>query len=257
MRTRTIALANQKGGSGKTTTAVNLGAALARAGRRVLLVDLDPQAHATLHLGQNPETLGNSVYEVLKGQLRAEEAAVRILDRLDLLPANVHLANAEEELRDIKGRETLLRAALGPLERSYDYILVDCPPSLGLLTLAALVASGEVIVALQAQFLALAGSGKLLETVELVKSRGLNAGLEISGVLATMYDQRTTLSEEVLAEMRKHFKGKVYRALIRGNVALAEAPIRGLDIFRYQAASHGAEDYAALAREVIRQEKAP
>lgn len=255
MRSRVIALANQKGGSGKTTTTVNLGAALARSGRRVLLVDLDPQAHATLHLGQDPERLVNSVYEVLRGQIRTEEAAVKILDKLDLLPANVHLANAEEELRGISGRETLLRRALEPLERDYDYILVDCPPSLGLLTLAALVASREVFIALQAQYLALAGSGKLLETVELVKSRGLNRELEISGVLATMYDQRTALSEEVLAEMKKHFKDRVFKTLLRVNVALAEAPIRGLDIFRYQEASHGAEDYAALAREVIRQEK--
>lgn len=254
MRTRTIALANQKGGSGKTTTAVDVGAALARAGKKVLLVDFDPQAHATLHLGQDPEAVVNSVYEVLTGAIRAEEAVLRAAEGLDLMPANVHLANAEEELRNRPGRENLLRAAIDPLRGSYDYILIDCPPALGLLTLGALVAAREVIVTLQAQFLALTGSGKLLETVELVRQR-INPELEIAGVVATMYDQRTRLSEEVVAEIKKHFKGKVYKTMIRVNVALAEAPIRGLDIFRYEPASHGAQDYEALAQEIIRQEQ--
>lgn len=254
MKTRIISIANQKGGSGKTTTAVNLAAALAQSGRRALLADLDPQGQATLHLGRDPEAAVNSVYEVIRGQIPAEEALVPILDGLDLLPANVHLANAEEELRAEPGRENLLRAALEPVERRYDYILIDCPPSLGLLTLAALVASNEVIITVQAQFFALAGSGKLLETVELVRSRGLNPGLRISGILATIYDQRTALASEVAAEMKKHFPGRVFKTLIRVNVALAEAPALGLDIFRYQANSHGAEDYLALAEEIINQE---
>lgn len=254
MNTRIISIANQKGGSGKTTTAVNLAAALARKDRRTLLVDLDPQGHATLHFGKNPENLESSVYEVIRGQVKAEGALVPILAGLDLLPANVHLANAEEELRATPGRENLLRTALEPVERHYDYILIDCPPSLGLLTLAALVASGEVIITVQAQFFALAGSGKLLETVELVRSRGLNPGLKLSGILATIYDQRTALAAEVVAEMKKHFPGMVFNTPIRVNIALAEAPARGLDIFRYEANSHGADDYLALAGELIEQE---
>jgi len=254
MKTRIISIANQKGGSGKTTTAVNLAAALARSGRRALLVDLDPQGHATLHLGKDPEKLASSASQVLTGNARAEEATVPILDGLDLLPAGPDLANAEAILRDRPGRENALRVALEPVERHYDYILIDCPPSWGLLNLAALAASGEVIITAQAQFFALAGVGKLLETVELVRSRGLNPGLKVSGILATIYDCRTTLAGEVLDRLKKLFPGMVFKTPIRVNVALAEAPIRGLDIFRYQANSHGAEDYLALAGEIINQE---
>lgn len=254
MKTRIIALANQKGGSGKTTTAVNLAAALARSGRRVLLVDLDPQGHATLHLGKEPEKLASSASQVLTGHARAEEVTVPILDRLDLLPANSDLANAEAMLRDRPGRENALRAALEPVERHYDYILIDCPPAWGLLHLAAMTAAGEVIITVQAQFFALAGAGKLLDTVALVRERGLNPGLKTAGILATIYDGRTALAGQVLEQLKKLFPGRVFDTPIRVNVALAEAPIRGLDIFRYQENSHGAEDHLALAGEIMRQE---
>ena len=253
MKTRIIALANQKGGSGKTTTTVNLGAALARRKKKVLLIDLDPQAHASLHLGISPEDEVNSVYEVIQGEIRAEDAAVGILENLDLLPADVHLAGAEEYLHNKPGRESYLKEAIKPLRGRYEYILIDCPPSLGLLTQNALTAAQEVFIALQSQYLALAGSGQLLEVVELVKER-INPALKITGIISCMFDKRTNLSREVLGELKKHFKGRVFKTSIRVNVALAEAPIRGQDIFRYEPRSHGAQDYKSLAREVIKQE---
>jgi chromosome partitioning protein len=246
-----LALANQKGGVGKTTTAVNLGAALAALGKRILLIDLDPQANATSHLGYHHSVLERSVYNVLLGRSTIPEATVHTTRlNLDLLPAVTELAGAEIEMVGMMAREQLLKRALGRVEERYEYILLDPPPSLGLLTVNALTAAHGVIVPVQAEYLALEGLSKLVSTLQLVQEQ-LNPDLEITGLLLTMYDARTNLAADVAAEIRSHFPRQVFNTHIPRNVRLSEAPSHGSTIFELDPRSTGAEAYAALAHEVI------
>jgi chromosome partitioning protein len=250
---RVIAVFNHKGGVGKTTTVANLGAGLARHGRRVLMVDADPQACLTVHFGIDPETAADTIYEVLCRELRFAEA-VRPTgeENLLLVPSHLDLAGAELELATTMGRERLVRDALEGYLREHlelDYVLLDCPPSLGLLTVNALTASDEVFVPLQTEFLALRGVGKLVEVITLVRRR-LNPDLTITGILPTLSRTGTLLAREVEEEIAKYFGPKVFKTKIRNNVRLAEAPSHGQSIFRYAPTSAGAQDYATLAEEV-------
>ena len=249
---RVIAIANQKGGVGKTTTAINLGASLAVAEKRTLVVDIDPQGNATSGLGlERRETLP-TVYDVLVGEKTAEEAVSHHLhfSCLDLIPSTRDLVGAEIELVQAPQRESILRKALEPIRDQYDYILVDCPPSLGLLTLNTLTASDSVLIPIQCEFYALEGLSQLLNTIRLVQ-KGLNPGLDIEGVLLTMYDKRLNLSRQVAAEAREYFGAKVYRTPIPRNVRLAEAPSFGQPIVLYDVLSQGAQAYLSLAKELL------
>lgn len=250
--TRIYTLANQKGGVGKTTTAINLGAYLAYYGQRVLLVDLDPQANATSCLGVNKNNVRGGVYETLIGR---SAPAAHILHnprlKLSLLPSSPALAGAEVELVNELARETRLKNALAPVEERYDYILIDCPPSLGLLTLNGLVAGRNgVIIPVQCEYLPLEGLGQLTQTIDRVR-QAIFPNLHVRGVVLTMYDGRTNLSNDVVAEVRRHFPDQVFAALIPRSVRLAEAPSYGQPITVYAPSSPGAEAYAALALEVL------
>jgi len=250
---RIIGLINQKGGVGKTTTVVNLGAALCQLKKRILLVDMDPQANLSYHLlGTDVHGLERSIYDTLTGKVGLKDVLVKRKDGLEVIPSGVGLSGFEVESARKKGREILLKRALDTL-RGYDYILVDCPPSLGLLTLNVLVAVREVFIPLQVEFFALQGISRLLETVGVVRDR-LNKSLEITGILLCMYDIRRRLSKEIEGKITDYFKDKVFKAVIRENVSLAESPSYGQSIFEYSPGSHGAEDYLKLAREVIRYE---
>ncbi len=248
---RIIALANQKGGVGKTTTAVNLGAALARDGFEVLIVDMDPQGNASSGLGLVDRDNTSTIYDVLVRGLPVFRA-IRAPDgyaTLSLVPANRDLVGAEVELVGVRDRETLLRESLAPVVEDFDYVLIDCPPSLGLLTLNTLAAADAVLIPIQCEYYALEGLSQLLNTIQLVQ-RGLNPGLEIEGVLLTMYDQRLSLSRQVANEAKKYFGRRVFETVIPRNVSIAEAPGFGLGVADYNPASLGAVRYAALAREV-------
>jgi chromosome partitioning protein len=250
---RVLAVVNQKGGVGKTTTSVNLAAAFAQAGRRVLLVDLDPQGNATMGSGVDKRSLARTVYHVLLGL--AELGGVRLrVERggFDLLPANRDLAGAEVELVELQGRETRLKDALERVAHEYDFVLIDCPPSLSLLTVNALTAAQRVLIPMQCEYYALEGLSDLVGTIKRVRSN-LNPQLEIAGLLRTMYDPRNTLSQQVSQQLEQHFGEKVYRTLVPRNVRLAEAPSYGVPAVLWDAASKGAQAYLALAAEILAQ----
>jgi chromosome partitioning protein len=247
-----IAIANQKGGVGKTTTAINLGASLAVAERKTLVLDIDPQGNATSGLGVVGRTQRPTIYSVLIGESAMRDAIVPAVHfpHLDLVPSTRDLVGAEIELVSAMNRERILRKVLEDVREEYDFILVDCPPSLGLLTLNTLTAADSVLIPIQCEFYALEGLSQLLNTVRLVQ-RGLNPELEIEGVLLTMYDKRLNLSRQVTAEAREYFGPKVFRSLIPRNVRLAEAPSFGKPIVVYDVVSAGAQAYLELAHEVI------
>ena len=249
---RVIAIANQKGGVGKTTTAINLGASLAVSEMRTLIIDIDPQGNATSGLGIRRGETASTIYDVLVEGRPLPEAVERQVHfpSLDVVPSTRDLVGAEIELVPVDGRETILRRALEPLRSEYDFVLVDCPPSLGLLTLNTLTAADSVLIPIQCEFYALEGLSQLLNTVRHVQ-RGLNRSLEIEGVLLTMYDKRLNLSRQVADEAKEYFGGRVYTTMIPRNVRLAEAPSFGQPIVQYDVLSAGARSYLSLAREVL------
>ncbi len=249
--TKTIALANQKGGVGKTTTAINLSAALAGSGKRVLLVDADPQANASSGLGVDIRDLQASIYECLVGSVDPKKAIVKTdVENLYLIPSHIDLVGAEIEMLNLRDREQLLKRVLQQVKSDYDYILIDCSPSLGLITVNALTASDSVIIPVQCEFFALEGIAKLLNTIKIIKSQ-LNPNLSIMGFVLTMYDNRLRLSNQVLDEVKRHFGDLVFHTVIARNVRLSEAPSHGQTILDYEPKSKGAVAYKALAREVL------
>ena len=251
---RVISIASQKGGVGKTTTTINLGACLAQENKRVLVVDIDPQGNATSGLGINGNDQRNTVYEVLIGQADIADAIMpTALATLDLLPAGQRLSGAEVELVGMMARETKLKACLAKVREEYDYIFIDSPPSLGLLTVNSLTASDSVLIPLQCEYLALEGLTQLIGAIRLVQDH-LNPALRIEGVLLTMFDARLNLSQQVAEEARKFFSDRVYKAVIPRNVRLSEAPSFGKPIVLYDPHSSGAESYRELAREVLEHE---
>lgn len=249
--TKIIAIINQKGGVGKSTTAINLSAALGEMGKQVLLVDLDPQGNATSGLGIEKGQLSVCVYDVLLNDVPIQDAIIPdVCPGLDLVPATINLAGAEVELVSEMARENRLKDAVGTMRGRYDYIFIDCPPSLGLLTVNALVGADKLIIPIQTEFYALEGVTKLLESMKRVKSR-LNPSLDIFGILLTMYDGRTTLSRQVAAEVRNYFTDQVFETIIPRTVKLSEAPSYGMPIIQYDPSGKGAAAYKELAKEVV------
>ncbi len=244
--TRIISISNHKGGVAKTTSAVNIGAGIANLGKRVLMIDMDPQANLTVSLGVNmPET---TIYEALRGE--SELKPIEVYKNFYIIPSTLDLSGAEMELSSEAGREFILKELLEPIKANFDYILIDCPPSLGLLTINAFTASDEVFIPIQPHYLAIKGLTKILEVVNKIKKR-INRKIEITGVFVTLFDKRKILHKDVYETIEGYFGERVFKARIRENIALAEAPSNGLDIFRYARDSNGAFDYGKLAKEVI------
>lgn len=255
MKGKVVAIANQKGGVGKTTTSINLAASLARTRRRVLLIDLDPQGNATMGSGVDKDEVKANTYTVLIGGDAIDTAAVTVESGYDLVPSNASLSGAEVELIELENRERRLRQGLASVREKYDYILIDCPPALNLLTVNALVAANSVIIPMQCEYYALEGLTALLNTIRRIRE-GLNPLLEIEGLLRTMFDPRNRLDNEVSAQLKQHFGDKLYRTIIPRNVRLAEAPSYGKAVIAYDMQSKGAQAYLALAGEILRREEA-
>jgi len=259
-----IALVNQKGGCGKTTTAVNLAACLAVHKRRVLLIDLDPQANATVSLGVDPGSLSRTIYQVLVDDARDDSEGVEMasvitpsnVEHLDLVPSSIDLAAAELELSSRIGRENMLRKKIAPVRDRYDYVLIDTPPSLGLLTLNALVACYEVIIPIQTHYYALLGMRQLLRTIKVVREE-VGHEIEIAGVVPTMYDARTSISKEILQGIKDYFGNKMFKSVVHQNIKLVESSMVGVPVFAHDRTSRGALEYMSLAREVMALEQAP
>ncbi|SEU08267.1 ParA family protein [Paenibacillus sp. NFR01] len=246
-----IAIANQKGGVGKTTTSVNLGASLATLGKRVLLVDIDPQGNTTSGVGVNKADVENCIYDILINEVNPQDTIQQTeVEGLHIIPATIQLAGAEIELVSTISRELKLKKALHTVKKNYDYMIIDCPPSLGILTINSLTAADSVIIPIQCEYYALEGLSQLLNTVRLVQ-KNLNPHLQIEGVLLTMLDARTNLGIQVIEEVKKYFQEKVYKTIIPRNVRLSEAPSHGQSIITYDSRSKGAEVYLELAKEVI------
>lgn len=247
---RVVAVANQKGGVGKTTTSVNLGACLAALGKRVLLIDIDPQGNTTSGIGIDKADVQNCVYDILINDVPAEDVMLQTeIENLMIIPATIQLAGAEIELVSTISREVRLRRSLQPIKSKFDYIIIDCPPSLGLLTVNALTASDSVLIPIQCEYYALEGLSQLLNTIRLVQKH-LNTSLQIEGVLLTMLDARTNLGLQVIEEVKKYFRERVYQTIIPRNIRLSEAPSHGQAIIQYDPRSRGAECYMDLAKEV-------
>lgn len=248
---KVIAIFNQKGGVGKTTTNVNLSACLAVKGKKILVIDIDPQGNTSSGLGIDKNSLPTSMYDLIIGNADISQCIYETnRENLSIVPSSVQLAGAEIELTDLEGREMRLKQAIQDVKHAYDYIFVDCPPSLGLLTINSLTAVDSVLIPIQCEYYALEGVSQLMNTIELVK-KNLNPSLDIQGVVLSMFDGRTNLSIQVVDEVKKYFKGKVYTTLIPRNVRLAEAPSYGLSIIEYDAKSKGAEAYSELAEEFL------
>lgn len=249
-----ISVTNQKGGVGKTTTCVNLASYVADAGKKVLLIDIDPQGNACASLGVEVEKGENSIYEVLLGEVQTKDAIYKsVVKNLDVLPSTVDLAGAEVDLVYVDNRENVLKEALKDIKNSYDFIFIDCPPSLGLLTVNALTATDSIIIPIQCEYFPLVGLGQLMNTVRLIKKH-LNPNIEIEGVLLTMKDNRSNLVSQVAGEIKKYFETKVYNTYIPRNVRLAESPSHGKPILLYDSKSKGATAYKALCEEFLRKQ---
>lgn len=252
---KVISIANQKGGVGKTTTAINLAASLAAIEHTTLIIDIDPQSNTTSGLGIEPKTISNSVYEIMIGGVDASDSIRETeLPFLDLIPSHINLVGAEIEMIDREERERILEKAIAEVRNKYDFIIIDCPPSLGLLTINALTASDSVLIPVQCEYFALEGLGQLLNTIKIVRQH-LNTELEIEGVVLTMFDTRTRLSDQVAEEVSKYFEDRVFETIIKRNIRLAEAPSFGKPALLYDSTSVGAKNYLALAREIIHRNK--
>lgn len=252
---KVISIANQKGGVGKTTTAINLAASLAAVEHPTLVIDIDPQSNTTSGLGIDTKTVTNSVYEIMIGSTDINDTIRQTeLDFLDLVPSHINLVGAEIEMIDREERERILKKAIESVRDKYDFVIIDCPPSLGLLTINALTASNSIVIPVQCEYFALEGLGQLLNTIKIVRQH-LNPDLEIEGVLLTMYDTRTRLSNQVAEEVKRYFDDRVFKAVIARNIRLAEAPSFGKPALLYDSTSKGSKNYLALAREIIKKNK--